>query len=188
VTNSVPYAIKAQDLGVRYDLRFSRKTTVRTSVANFVLRKPPERFWALRRVTFELSHGESLAVIGPNGAGKSTLLQVLAGIMRPTEGMVDVRGQVSSTPTRLIRFDAQRPRVSIGFSGTRRAGRITTVNVTATDSGGIKGRPQVSFGDGASARGRSVDHRFRKGTWTVTVRVSDQAGNVTVRSRRIRIR
>ena len=88
---------------------------------------------------------------------------------------VDVRGQVSSTPTRLIRFDAQRPRVSIGFSGTRRAGRITTVNVTATDSGGIKGRPQVSFGDGASARGRSVDHRFRKGTWTVTVRVSDQA-------------
>jgi ABC-2 type transport system ATP-binding protein len=95
VTNSVPYAIKAQDLGVRYDLRFSRKTTVRTSVANFVLRKPPERFWALRRVTFELSHGESLAVIGPNGAGKSTLLQVLAGIMRPTEGMVDVRGQVS---------------------------------------------------------------------------------------------
>ena len=95
MTSSVPYAIKAQDLGVRYDLRFSRKTTVRTSVANFVLRKPPERFWALRRVSFELSHGESLAVIGPNGAGKSTLLQVLAGIMRPSEGMVDVRGQVS---------------------------------------------------------------------------------------------
>ncbi|WP_259315374.1 PKD domain-containing protein [Capillimicrobium parvum] len=101
---------------------------------------------------------------------------------------VDVRGQVSSTPTRLIRFDAQPPRVSISFSGTRRAGRITTVNVTATDSGGIKGRPRVSFGDGSSVRGRSVEHRFRKGTWTVTVRVSDQAGNVTVRSRSVRIR
>jgi ABC-type polysaccharide/polyol phosphate transport system ATPase subunit len=95
VTSALPYAIKAQDLGVRYNLRFTRKTTVRTSVANFVLRRPPERFWALRHVSFELSHGESLAVIGPNGAGKSTLLQILAGIMRPSEGTVDVRGQVS---------------------------------------------------------------------------------------------
>jgi len=95
VTTSVPYAIKAEDLGVRYNLRFTRKTTVRTSVANFVLRKPPERFWALKHVSFELSHGESLGVIGPNGAGKSTLLQVLAGIMRPNQGVVDVRGQVS---------------------------------------------------------------------------------------------
>ena len=95
MTTSVPYAIKAEDLGVRYNLRFTRKTTVRTSVANFVLRKPPERFWALKHVSFELSHGESLGVIGPNGAGKSTLLQVLAGIMRPNQGVVDVRGQVS---------------------------------------------------------------------------------------------
>jgi ABC-type polysaccharide/polyol phosphate transport system ATPase subunit len=35
-------------------------------------------------------------VIGPNGAGKSTLLQVLAGIIVPSEGVVDVRGYVSS--------------------------------------------------------------------------------------------
>ena len=95
MSRSTEYAIKAVDLGVRYNLRFTRKTTVRTSVANFVLRRPPQRFWALRHVTVELSHGESLGVIGPNGAGKSTLLQVLAGIMRPSEGAVDVRGQVS---------------------------------------------------------------------------------------------
>jgi len=99
------YAIASADLGVRYNLRFTRKTTVRTSVANFVLRRPPERFWALRHVTFELSHGESLAVIGPNGAGKSTLLQVLAGIMRPSEGVVDVRGQVSGLLGLGVGFD-----------------------------------------------------------------------------------
>jgi len=42
-----------------------------------------------------VAHGESVAVIGPNGAGKSTLLQVLAGIMVPSEGSIDVDGHIS---------------------------------------------------------------------------------------------
>jgi ABC-type polysaccharide/polyol phosphate transport system ATPase subunit len=104
---SPTYAIKAVDLGVRYDLRFNRKTTVRTSVANFVLRRGPERFWALRHVSVELAHGESLAVVGPNGAGKSTLLQVLAGIMRPSEGSVDVIGKVSGLLSLGVGFDLE---------------------------------------------------------------------------------
>ena len=100
-------AIAVEGLGVQYNLRFTRKTTLRRSVANIVLRRPPEKFWALREVTFELKHGESLAIIGPNGAGKSTLLQVLAGIMRPTEGTVDVRGQVSGLLGLGVGFDVE---------------------------------------------------------------------------------
>jgi ABC-2 type transport system ATP-binding protein len=58
-------------------------------------------------VDIRLVRGESLAVIGPNGAGKSTLLQVLAGIMRPTEGLVDVRGQISGLLGLGAAFDAE---------------------------------------------------------------------------------
>ena len=89
------YAIRIEDLGVRYNLRFNRKTTIRGSFGQMLGRGGAEQFWALRHISLRVLHGESLAVIGPNGAGKSTLLQVLAGIMRPSEGAVDVRGQVS---------------------------------------------------------------------------------------------
>lgn len=101
------YAIDVQDLGVRYNLRFTRQTTVRSSFKDLLKRaEGPRHFWALRGVTFRVVHGESLAVIGPNGAGKSTLLQVLAGIIQPNEGAVDVVGHVSSLLTLGAGFDA----------------------------------------------------------------------------------
>lgn len=78
---------------------------MREAFARIVTRQPPERFWALRHVTLRLAHGESLGVIGPNGAGKSTMLQVLAGIMRPTEGSVETRGAVSGLLGLGVGFD-----------------------------------------------------------------------------------
>ncbi|WP_109474351.1 ABC transporter ATP-binding protein [Ornithinimicrobium cavernae] len=43
-------------------------------------------------VSFQLETGSALAVVGPNGAGKTTLLRVLAGLVRPTAGLVTVAG------------------------------------------------------------------------------------------------
>jgi ABC-2 type transport system ATP-binding protein len=100
-------AIHVDRIGVRYSLRFTRKTTLHRSFVNLFVRQPADEFWALRDVSFDLVHGESLAVIGPNGAGKSTLLQVLAGIILPSEGSVEVDGLISSLLTLGAGFDQE---------------------------------------------------------------------------------
>jgi len=45
-------------------------------------------FWALKDVSFEVRHGETVGVIGRNGVGKSTLLRLLAGIIKPDHGRI----------------------------------------------------------------------------------------------------
>jgi len=52
-------------------------------------------FWALREVNLEVHKGEAFGLIGPNGAGKSTMLKVIARVLRPSRGRVQVRGRVA---------------------------------------------------------------------------------------------
>ncbi|MGH2538315.1 MAG: ABC transporter ATP-binding protein [Candidatus Promineifilaceae bacterium] len=52
--------------------------------------------WAVEDVSFDLRPGESLGIIGRNGSGKSTLLKLATGIIRPTNGVIQVRGRLSA--------------------------------------------------------------------------------------------
>src|SRR5207247_3486179 len=49
---------------------------------------------AVREVTFRIDPGEIVAFLGPNGAGKTTTLKMLAGLLYPTSGRVEVAGFV----------------------------------------------------------------------------------------------
>jgi lipopolysaccharide transport system ATP-binding protein len=56
----------------------------------------PGDFWAVRDVTFEVPHGETLGIIGPNGAGKSTVLKLLSRITSPSSGTITLDGRVAA--------------------------------------------------------------------------------------------
>jgi ABC-type polysaccharide/polyol phosphate transport system ATPase subunit len=62
----------------------------------FAGRRQIEIFYALKGVTFQMEHGECVAVVGANGAGKSTLLNLVAGLVPPERGKVAVHGRVAA--------------------------------------------------------------------------------------------
>ena len=52
-------------------------------------------FLALDDVCLDVPKGESVGIIGANGSGKSTILALVAGVIRPQAGAVQVRGRVA---------------------------------------------------------------------------------------------
>jgi ABC-2 type transport system ATP-binding protein len=57
------------------------------------LRKRYGTLEAVRGITFDVEKGEIFGFIGPDGAGKTTTFEILAGVMNPTSGEVDVFGR-----------------------------------------------------------------------------------------------
>jgi putative ABC transport system ATP-binding protein len=55
-----------------------------------------EEIHALRGVSFEIKHGEYLAVMGPSGSGKSTLMNLIGCLDTPSQGTYILRGKVVS--------------------------------------------------------------------------------------------
>ena len=58
--------------------------------------RPDESFSALSDVSLTVAKGVSYGVVGRNGSGKSTLLKLVAGITKPTTGVVRIKGRVSA--------------------------------------------------------------------------------------------
>ena len=88
-------AISVHDVSKRFRLEHERYNTLKERVLHLG-RVPHEEFWALRNIEIDVDHGETVGIIGHNGSGKSTLLKCVAGILRPTQGVITTRGRVAA--------------------------------------------------------------------------------------------
>ena len=87
--------IKIENVSMKYRMANDRIQSLKeyfTSMAKGKLKF--EDFLALNNISFEINKGEVVGIIGRNGAGKSTLLKIISGILKPTTGKVEVKGNI----------------------------------------------------------------------------------------------
>ncbi len=87
--------ISARDVGVEFYVSRRRKMQVRELLFHGGTGSSSDTFWALRNVSFDINAGEAVGLVGGNGSGKSTLLKMIAGVLLPDEGRVEVTGGVA---------------------------------------------------------------------------------------------
>ncbi len=89
--------IEVENLTQRFRLIHERPDTLRELFTKkFRNKSNIHNFEALRNVSFNVYHGEMVAIVGANGSGKSTLLKAVTGVYRPSEGRVEVKGTMAS--------------------------------------------------------------------------------------------
>ncbi|MDQ1703615.1 MAG: teichoic acid transport system ATP-binding protein [Frankiaceae bacterium] len=103
-----PLAIRVQDVSITYRTTFERTPTMKDALMRLGRGKRVVReVEAVKNVSFDVPQGSIVGIIGHNGAGKSTMMRALAGIMPPTSGRIEVRGQVSTLLALGVGFNGQ---------------------------------------------------------------------------------
>lgn len=87
--------INISSVSKTFRLPHERVDTLKEHLLRFRRLKTYEDFHALQDVSMALNRGDFMGIVGKNGSGKSTLLKIIAGIYRPTSGLVHVKGTIA---------------------------------------------------------------------------------------------
>ncbi len=94
-TNEI--AVSVRGLGLTYTTAIDRRPTLKSRVKSLGRGSKHTRvIRALDNVNLDVEYGQVLGVIGTNGAGKSSMMRVIAGIIPPSQGRIEVFGSVST--------------------------------------------------------------------------------------------
>jgi ABC-type polysaccharide/polyol phosphate transport system ATPase subunit len=89
-------AISVNDVSMMFNLSRDKVLGIKEYVIKALQRKLFfDEFWALRDISFDVKRGEVVGIVGLNGSGKSTLLKIIAGVFKPTNGSVMVKGEIA---------------------------------------------------------------------------------------------
>jgi ABC-2 type transport system ATP-binding protein len=88
--------IQVKNVSMRFNLSKEKVDSLKEYVVKLIKHELMfEEFWALKNVSFDIKKGESVGIVGLNGSGKSTLLKIIAGVLKPTKGTVNVFGTIA---------------------------------------------------------------------------------------------
>ncbi|MCH5291392.1 MAG: ABC transporter ATP-binding protein [Treponema sp.] len=100
--------ITVTNVSMHFNLMVERVNSLKEYLINFFKgRLLYHDFLALDNVSFEINRGEIVGIIGLNGSGKSTLLKIIAGVLVPSSGSVQVRGSMAPLIELGAGFDAE---------------------------------------------------------------------------------
>lgn len=88
-------AIEVRDAGIEFAINRKVKMRARDLFIHGRRALGTGHFWALRNVNLSVAPGEVVGLVGANGCGKSTLLKIVAGVLVPDEGSVEVDGPIA---------------------------------------------------------------------------------------------
>jgi ABC-2 type transport system ATP-binding protein len=88
-------AISVSDVGIKFAINRRRRLELKSLFVRQTQLRTNE-FWALRNVSFSIPQGQAVGLVGRNGSGKSTLLRLIAGVLLPDEGAVEVNGGIGA--------------------------------------------------------------------------------------------